>query len=87
MVELGMVAPLRCGVDGALSVKHAYDASVTSSNFHPAVIAVQHPAATVTTERSDPARPTAVSAWPDGAGRPRSATIVIRKRDGGIIGS
>jgi secreted PhoX family phosphatase len=30
-----------------------------------------------------------VSTWPDGAqgGRPRSATIVIRKRDGGVIGS
>jgi hypothetical protein len=52
-VELGMVAPLRCGVDGAMSVKHACDASVTSSNFHPAVIAVQHPAATVTPTKED----------------------------------
>jgi secreted PhoX family phosphatase len=33
--------------------------------------------------------PTAFSKWPDGAsaGRPRSATIVITKRDGGVIGS
>jgi uncharacterized protein len=49
---------------------------------------IQHPGETAS-ERSDPARPTAVSTWPDGAaaGRPRSATIVIRKRDGGVIGS
>ena len=38
---------------------------------------------------SDPANPKAVSSWPDGAagGRPRSATVVITKNDGGIIGS
>jgi secreted PhoX family phosphatase len=42
---------------------------------------IQHPGETAS-ERSDPARPTAVSSWPDGAGRPRSA-----KRDGGVIGA
>jgi uncharacterized protein len=47
---------------------------------------IQHPGETAS-ERSDPARPTAVSAWPNGAGRPRSATIAIRKRDGGVIGA
>ena len=47
---------------------------------------IQHPGETAS-ERSDPARPTAVSSWPDGAGRPRSATIAIRKRDGGVIGA
>ncbi len=33
--------------------------------------------------------PTAFSKWPDGAnaGRPRSATIVVRKNDGGVIGT
>ena len=36
-----------------MSVKHACDASVTSSNFHPAVIAVQHPASTVTPTKAD----------------------------------
>ena len=36
-----------------------------------------------------PENPNAVSSWPehDKAGRPRPATIVIRKKDGGIIGS
>jgi secreted PhoX family phosphatase len=35
------------------------------------------------------ANPTAYSKWPDGAtaGRPRSATVVIRKNDGGVIGT
>jgi secreted PhoX family phosphatase len=49
---------------------------------------VQHPGETAS-ERSNPAAPKAVSSWPDGAagGRPRSATIVIRKSDGTIIGS
>lgn len=49
---------------------------------------IQHPGETAS-ERSDPAKPTAVSSWPDGpaGGRPRSASIVIRKRDGGAIGT
>jgi secreted PhoX family phosphatase len=46
---------------------------------------IQHPGEPGS-ERSDPDRPTAVSTWPDGA-RPRSATIVIHKNDGGIIGT
>lgn len=35
------------------------------------------------------ANPTAFSKWPDGptAGRPRSGTVVIRKNDGGVIGT
>jgi secreted PhoX family phosphatase len=51
-------------------------------------INIQHPGETAS-ERSDPAQPLAVSSWPDGAagGRPRSATVVIRKDDGGVIGS
>ena len=48
-------------------------------------INIQHPGESPS-ERSDPARPTAVSSWPDG-GRPRSATVVIRKNDGGIVGA
>jgi len=49
---------------------------------------IQHPGETAG-ERGDPKNPKAVSSWPDGAsgGRPRSATIVIRKDDGGIVGS
>ena len=50
---------------------------------HPGEPPRPHPA------RNDPARPQAVSSWPDGpgGGRPRSATIAIRRSDGGVIGT
>ncbi len=49
---------------------------------------IQHPGETPG-DRSDPANPRLFSNWPDQRpdGRPRSATVVIRKRDGGLIGS
>jgi len=51
-------------------------------------INIQHPGETAS-ERNDPATPMAVSSWPDGAagGRPRAATVVIRKDNGGVIGT
>lgn len=51
-------------------------------------ISVQHPGETPS-DRSDPMDPQRFSSWPDHLpdGRPRSATVVIRKRDGGVIGS
>jgi hypothetical protein len=49
---------------------------------------IQHPGeSTAAWGEVTPDAPTAVSSWPDGGGRPRSATVVIRKDDGGIIGS
>jgi len=50
---------------------------------HPGEAPLPHPG------RNDPYKPTAISSWPDGeaGGRPRSATIAIRRRDGGIIGA
>jgi secreted PhoX family phosphatase len=49
---------------------------------------VQHPGESPG-DRSDPAAPTRYSSWPDYrmGGRPRSATVVITKRDGGVIGT
>jgi secreted PhoX family phosphatase len=49
---------------------------------------IQHPGETPS-DRSDPAEPGKFSNWPDykPGGRPRSATVVIRKRDGGVIGT
>ena len=49
---------------------------------------IQHPGESPS-ERSDPAKPHAISTWPDGptGGRPRSATVVIRRKDGGIVGT
>ena len=51
-------------------------------------INVQHPGESPS-ERSKADEPTRFSTWPDGAGaaRPRSATVVIRKADGGLIGT
>ncbi|MDM0056099.1 PhoX family protein [Variovorax fucosicus] len=49
-------------------------------------INVQHPGEPAN-ERSDPDKPLAVSKWPDGGGRPRSATVVITKNDGGVVGT
>jgi uncharacterized protein len=51
---------------------------------------VQHPGeATTAWGTPTPQNPRAVSNWPDfdPAGRPRPATVVIRKRDGGVIGT
>ncbi len=49
---------------------------------------IQHPGETPS-ERSDPSQPRRFSNWPDYApdGRPRSATLAIRRKDGGVIGS
>ena len=48
-------------------------------------INVQHPGESPS-ERADPDAPTRWSRWPDG-GRPRSATVAIRRIDGGVIGA
>jgi uncharacterized protein len=49
---------------------------------------IQHPGETPS-DRSDPAEPAKYSNWPDykQGGRPRSATVVIRRKDGGVIGA
>ena len=55
-------------------------------------INIQHPGESAS-ERADPQQPTAVSSWPGnqfpalGQGRPRSATVAIRRADGGVIGA
>jgi secreted PhoX family phosphatase len=51
-------------------------------------INIQHPGESPS-ERSDPDQPRRYSNWPDHrpTGRPRSATVVIRKADGGPVGT
>jgi uncharacterized protein len=51
-------------------------------------VGIQHPGE-APSGANDPADPKRYSSWPDGplGGRPRSATIVITKDDGGPIGS
>jgi secreted PhoX family phosphatase len=61
---------------------------ITTPDRRTMFVNIQHPGESPG-GRSDPRRPTAVSTWPDGpsGGRPRSATVVIRKADGGVIGT
>jgi secreted PhoX family phosphatase len=76
-----LTAPKGCEVTGVISTPDG------SSLF----VNIQHPGEPAS-ERSDPAAPEGVSAWPSSQGygpkgRPRSATIVIRKSDGGVVGT
>jgi secreted PhoX family phosphatase len=65
---------------------------VTGAAFTPdgttVFVNIQHPGETPS-ERSDPAEPGRFSRWPDykPGGRPRSATVVVRRKDGGVIGT
>ena len=49
---------------------------------------VQHPGESPG-DRSDPESPGKHSNWPDfqPGGRPRSATVAVRRNDGGVIGA
>ena len=51
-------------------------------------VGIQHPGE-APSGANDPANPRQYSAWPDGpgGGRPRSALVVITKKDGGKIGT
>ncbi|WP_077003195.1 PhoX family phosphatase [Variovorax sp. KK3] len=71
-----MVGPAGCEVTGI----------ATTPDLRTLFINIQHPGEPAN-ERSDPDRPLAVSTWPDGAGRPRSATVVITRNDGGVVGT
>ncbi|HSW21034.1 MAG TPA: PhoX family phosphatase [Ramlibacter sp.] len=73
-----LVGPVGCEITGAVM---APDARTLFLN-------IQHPGESPT-ERSDPDQPRLHSNWPDfrANGRPRSATVVVRKIDGGVIGT
>jgi secreted PhoX family phosphatase len=61
---------------------------VTTPDGRTMFVNIQHPGEPAS-ERNNPANPRAVSNWPDfdPNGRPRSATLVIEKLDGGVIGT
>lgn len=65
---------------------------LTSAAFTPdgrtLFVNVQHPGE-APGERNDPAQPGRHSRWPDGGpgARPRSATVAIWRRDGGVVGT
>jgi secreted PhoX family phosphatase len=73
-----LTGPVNCEVTGA----------AWTPDGRTMFINIQHPGETPS-DRSDPAEPSKYSNWPDykPGGRPRSATVVIRKRDGGVIGT
>jgi secreted PhoX family phosphatase len=61
---------------------------VTTPDGRSMFVSIQHPGEPGSGDNS-PSNPAAISSWPDGPGigRPRSATIAIRRTDGGVIGS
>ncbi|MFN7642784.1 MAG: PhoX family protein [Burkholderiales bacterium] len=73
-----LVGPVNCEITGV----------DCTPDMRTMFVNVQHPGESPT-DRSDPADPTKFSTWPSGVKgqRPRSATVVIRKNDGGIIGT
>jgi uncharacterized protein len=75
-----LVGPRGCEITGV----------ITTPDQRTMFVNVQHPGETTNAWGTPtPANPRAVSNWPDfdPAGRPRSATVVIRKTDGGVIGT
>ena len=75
-----LVGPRGCEITGV----------VTTPDQRTMFVNVQHPGEQTTAWGAPtPENPRAVSNWPDfdPAGRPRSATVVIRKQDGGVIGT
>jgi hypothetical protein len=73
-----LTGPVNCEVTGA----------TLTPDGRTMFVNIQHPGESAG-DRSDPADPTKYSNWPDDrpGGRPRSATVVIRKKDGGLIGT
>lgn len=76
-----LTGPIGCEITG---INFTPDLRTMFINIqHPGEAPLPHPG------RNDPKKPKAISAWPDGdqGGRPRSATIAIRRIDGGVIGT
>jgi uncharacterized protein len=73
-----LVGPVNCEITGV----------VCTPDMRTMFVNVQHPGESPT-DRADPDQPMRFSRWPDGANaqRPRSATVIVQKLDGGIIGT
>jgi uncharacterized protein len=73
-----LTGPVNCEITGV----------TWSPDMRTMFINVQHPGENAS-DRSDPAEPAKFSNWPDykPGGRPRSSTVVVRKVDGGVIGT
>jgi len=73
-----LVGPPNCEVTGV----------VTTPDLRTMFVNIQHPGESPS-DRSDPGNPARFSTWPSGTpgARPRSSTVVIRRLDGGIVGT
>ena len=72
-----LAGPNKCEITGV----------ITTPDMRAMFVNIQHPGET-NSEFGDPTDMNKLSSWPDGPGkRPRSATLVIRRRDGGIVGT
>jgi secreted PhoX family phosphatase len=71
-----MTGPVNCEVTGV----------TMTPDLRTMFVNIQHPGETPS-DRSDPDAPTRFSSWPGGGARPRSATVVIRRADGGPVGA
>jgi uncharacterized protein len=95
-----LVGPDACEVTGVcwtpdgrtmfVNIQHPGEIASSATNVHPNAPAA-YKALVTDAEKAAwaNANPTGFSKWPDGptSGRPRSATVVIRKNDGGVIGT
>ncbi len=76
-----LVGPRGCEITGMVQTPDLRTLFINVQ--HPGELPLEHP------PRNDPKNPKAVSSWPDGpsGARPRSATIAIRRTEGGVIGT
>jgi hypothetical protein len=73
-----LVGPVNCEITGV----------ILTPDLRTMFVNVQHPGESPS-DRSDPADPSKFSTWPSGqaGARPRSGSVVIRRKDGGVIGT
>jgi secreted PhoX family phosphatase len=73
-----LVGPINAEVTGV----------VCTPDMRTMFVNIQHPGESPS-NRSDPSDPSKYSTWPSGVkgARPRSATVIIRRKDGGVIGT
>ncbi len=73
-----LAGPMNCEITGL----------AFTSDCKTMFVNIQHPGESAG-EQSDPSNPMKFSTWPEGkaAQRPRSATVIVRRSDGGVVGS
>ena len=79
---------VNCSPGGVPFAGYSDSVSITEAwNGTTLFINIQHPGESPA-DKGDPKYPNQYSSWPDHVddNRPRSATVAIRKKDGGIIG-